>query len=217
MSIGNRILLLTLLPSIGLAVMLTTYVLSDRANELQSRLLSKAEFTVNQLSAMAGLVEFAEDAQTLEKLARITLQAEGVTSVSFIDKNKRPIVSLGTSMQHDNLAEQQVVTASDRSIQVSAPVNDSQGRLMGWVQVIFSRADTVITGYRELIWSSLLISLSVLFALLLSHQTSKHISTSVLSYTNHIYDRMRTSSMALGNTHGGCTSDHTYTGTKETT
>ena len=40
---------------------------------------------------------------------------------------------------------------------------------------------------------------------------------SVLSYTNHIYDRMRTSSMALGNTHGGCTSDHTYTGTKETT
>ncbi len=41
--------------------------------------------------------------------------------------------------------------------------------------------------------------------------------TSVLSYTNHIYDRMRTSSMALGNTHGGCTSDHTYTGTKETT
>ena len=146
MSIGNRILLLTLLPSIGLAVMLTTYVLSDRANELQSRLLSKAEFTVNQLSAMAGLVEFTEDAQTLEKLARITLQAEGVTSVSFIDKNKRPIVSLGTSMQHDNLAEQQVVTASDRSIQVSAPVNDSQGRLMGWVQVIFSRADTVING-----------------------------------------------------------------------
>lgn len=191
MSIGSRILLLTLLPSIGMAVVLTAFLLSERSNDVKSTLLSKAKQSVEQLSTVAGLLEFNEDQQTLQQLARITLRSAEVSSVRFIDRDKRTIVVLGKSMQLDqiDLARQQVLTENDRSITISAPVNGSQGELMGWVQVTFSRADTAITGYQERIGSFLLLSLSALFALLLANQTSRHITHSLQRLTT-LLDRI---------------------------
>lgn len=179
---------MTLLPSIGMAVVLTAYLLSERTNDVNSGLLNMAEQSVDQLSTVAGLLKFSEDEQTLQQLARITLRAAEVSSVRFIDRDKRTIIMLGTSMQRDQIdpAQPQVFTESDRSITISAPVNDSQGELMGWVQVTFSRADTAITGYQELIGSFLLLSLSALFALLLANQTSRHITNSLQRLTTFL-------------------------------
>lgn len=182
---------MTLLPSIGMAVVLTAYLLSERRNDVNSSLLSKAKQSVDQLSTVVGLLEISEDEQTLQQLARITLRSAEVSSVTFIDRDKRAIIMLGTSVQLDqiDLAQQQVLTESDGSITISAPVHDSQGELMGWVQVTFSRADTTITGYQELIGSFLLLSLSALFALLLANQTSRHITNSLQRLTT-LLDRI---------------------------
>jgi CheY-like chemotaxis protein/HAMP domain-containing protein len=181
MSIKSRILLFTLLPSISVVVVVTAYTLYDHSNELQSSQLSGAKLTVNQLSAVAGLAEFSEGEQALQQLARITLQAKEVTSVRFVDLKKQPIVVLGSSMRLDrsDLAERQVLASGDRDITISTPVRDLQGDLIGWVQVTFSTADTAIRAYRTLIWSLLLLSISVLCAVLLANRTSKQISSSL--------------------------------------
>ena len=92
--IKQRVLFLTIFPTIVISLFLGIYFINIRINELHDRTIDRGTAIVSQLASLGQNGVFTSDYDTLRKLARKELNKE-ITSVVFYNKDGREIASAG--------------------------------------------------------------------------------------------------------------------------
>lgn len=171
LGIKGRVLLLTLLPTTLLALVLGGYFTWVQLSGLQAQLLQRGEMLVEHLAPLAAPAFEKGDVSKLERIARQALEHPDVRAVGFLAPERTPLAYAGPSMLNpapgnetglSRLSGQDatrfLLPVYDRYLALSGDLEEERAaRLLGWVELELSHQGTLLSGYRSLFASLLLI------------------------------------------------------------
>lgn len=186
LNLRHHLLLLTLLPSMLIAIGLVSYFTISGIRTLESELRSKGMATVRYLAPISEYGIIAGQIESLHGLAQATVQESGVKAAIIVNQKGRAIavsgrVSVASETLRQNLKEPALVAETERWVAFGAPVRRSLNEtdslfepsaparegtapeVIGHVFVEFDKSE-LATRQRELLVRGLLI---VLFGLIL--------------------------------------------------
>ena len=191
LGIKGRVILLTMLPASLLALLLGGYFTWVQQNELRGQLLDRGEMLAGQLALLVAPALAERDTDRLERAAAQALEQPDVRSVSLLDAERGLLAHAGPSMLNpvpsakaDELAQRsgsdatrylQPVFDRDRDL-AGRQTPAGADRLLGWVEIELSHANTLLRGYRMLFASLMLIAAGLVVTLFLALQLGRGIS-----------------------------------------
>lgn len=93
--IRSRLVVMSILPVIVVAVILSSFSLSSRYQDLSDALSQSGKATVSYIAATAELSMYAEDREGLEKLGNSALSTPAVAGIGFFDRNEEMLAIVG--------------------------------------------------------------------------------------------------------------------------
>nr|WP_246533332.1 response regulator [Pseudomonas lalucatii] len=184
-------MLLTLLPTSLLALVLGGYFTWVQLSGLQAQLLQRGELVVEQLAPLAAPALQRGDAALLLRIANQALEQPDVRAVSFLAAEGRHLAHAGPSMLNAPPVggELQAARRSNQDATrfllpvfgqhlslTGAPPGATASRLLGWVELELSHHSTLLSGYRSLFASLLLIAAGLSVTALLALRMSRSIN-----------------------------------------
>jgi diguanylate cyclase (GGDEF)-like protein len=130
LTLRHRLLLLTLVPSLLIAVTLVSYFTLTGINTLKTELRAKGMATVRYLAPISEYGIISGQLESLHGLAHATVQEPGVKAAIIVNQKGRAIavsgrVSLASETLRESLTEATLVAETDRWIAFGAPVRRS--------------------------------------------------------------------------------------------
>ncbi|MFC3609521.1 response regulator [Stutzerimonas tarimensis] len=190
LGIRGRILILTLLPSLLLAVVLGTYFTRIQLQEIREQLLERGEMIAEQLAPLLAQGFADADERRLQRILNGVLNQPDVRTVTALDAERNLLGHAGPDMRtspppSDPLALTRV--SGDETTRILMPVlmrdlylaedlNGSNLELIGWLELELSHKGTLLRGYRTLLATLLLISVALVVTGLLAVRLSRAIS-----------------------------------------
>ncbi len=190
LSIKGRVLLLTLLPTSLLALVLGGYFTWVQLSGLQTQLLQRGEMLVEHLAPLAAPALEQNDVKKLERIARQALEHPDVRAVGFLAPERALLAHAGPSMLNPSPTGQPGVSllsgqdatrfllpVYDQHLVLSDSLDDERTlELLGWVELELSHQGTLLSGYRSLFASLLLIVGGLAVTALLALRMSRSIN-----------------------------------------
>jgi two-component system sensor histidine kinase BarA len=189
--IKSRVLILTLLPTSLLALVLGGYFTWMQLSGLQAQLQQRGQMIIEQLAPLAAPALLAGDALLLQRIASQALEQPDVRAVSFLAAERNPLAHAGPRMLSPSPTadEQQPAQSSEpNASRFLLPVyrqhlnltdtahSEPANQLLGWVELELSHHSTLLTGYRSLLASLLLIAAGLIVTALLAVRMSRTIN-----------------------------------------
>ncbi|MGP0174522.1 response regulator [Pseudomonas sp. NCHU5208] len=195
LGIKGRVLLLTLLPTSLLALVLGSYFTWVQLSGLQAQLQQRGEMLVEHLAPLAAPALEQQDAQKLERIARQALEHPDVRAVGFLTPQRTPLAHAGPSMLNPSPANETglsrlsgqdatrfLLPVYDRYLELKRELDESRNvQLLGWVELELSHQGTLLSGYRSLFASLLLIVGGLAVTALLALRMSRSINEPLLA------------------------------------
>ncbi|TBU90020.1 ATP-binding protein [Phytopseudomonas dryadis] len=195
--IKGRVLMLTLLPTSLLALVLGGYFIWMQLSGLQAQLLQRGHMIAEQLAPLAAPALLHSDAALLQRIATQALEQPDVRAVSFLAVESSRLAHAGPSMLNDKpRIDGDTLGVALRSSQDATrfllPVMEQHlslsgeelaapsGRLIGWVELELSHHNTLLSGYRSLLTSLLLVITGLIITGLLALRMSRSINGPLL-------------------------------------
>ena len=189
LSIRGRVLLLTLLPTSLLALVLGGYFTWVQLSNLQAQLLQRGEMLVEHLAPLAAPALEQQGVKKLERIAQQTLDHPDVRAVAFLTPERTSLVHAGPSMLNPAPSSQPslnqlsgqdatrfLLPVYDQHLALSDELtNEANLQLLGWVELELSHQGTLLSGYRSLFASLLLIAGGLAFSAMLALRMSRSI------------------------------------------
>nr|WP_298172182.1 response regulator [uncultured Pseudomonas sp.] len=191
LGIKGRVLLLTLLPTSLLALVLGGYFTWAQLSGMQAQLMQRGEMIAEQLAPLAAPALWHNDAQLLQRIATQALEQPDVRAISFLSAERGRLAHAGPSMlnpaPHGNVLQGERLTNQDAT-RFLLPVREQHlsltgqavpvpgSELLGWVELELSHHSTLISGYRSLLASLLLIAAGLIVTALLAARMSHTIN-----------------------------------------
>lgn len=200
--IKSRVLFLTLVPAIIIAIFLSAYFTSTRLHDLESSLQDRGFAIAAKLAPSSEFGMFSGNQDALQQLANRVLQEPEVRSVMFINKDGRILVQAGSKINFNpdylktkaGIHDINMIELPDTLI-FSTPIvlrdvvledfpNDyphetlshtQYDHIVGWVIVELSRVQTTLKQYQILLMATLI----VFFGLSVSGIFARHLSHDV--------------------------------------
>ena len=127
LTLRHRLLLLTLLPSMLIAVALVSYFTLSGMHTLEGELRAKGMSTVRYLAPVSEYGIIAGQIESLHALAQATVQESGVKAAIVVNQKGRAIavsgrVSLSSEILHQTLTEPTLVAETEHWVAFGAPV-----------------------------------------------------------------------------------------------
>ncbi|SDG69698.1 two-component system, NarL family, sensor histidine kinase BarA [Pseudomonas benzenivorans] len=191
LGIKGRVLMLTLLPTSLLALVLGGYFTWVQLSDLQAQLLQRGQMIAEQLAPLAAPALRRSDAALLQRIATQALEQPDVRAVSFLTGKRTPLAHAGPSMLNPvpNNADAQPARHSSQDATrfllpvferhlglTGKPPSEPGNRLLGWVELELSHHSTLLSGYRSLFASLLLIATGLIVTALLALRMSRSIN-----------------------------------------
>ena len=191
LGIKGRVLLLTLLPTSLLALVLGGYFTWAQLSGMQAQLMQRGEMIAEQLAPLAAPALQHNDAQLLQRIATQALEQPDVRAISFLSAERGRLAHAGPSMLNPaprgNVLQGERLTNQDAT-RFLLPVREQHlsltgqalpvpgSELLGWVELELSHHSTLISGYRSLLTSLLLIAAGLIVTALLAARMSHTIN-----------------------------------------
>ncbi|WP_341303311.1 response regulator [Pseudomonas sp. TMP25] len=190
LGIKGRVLMLTLLPTSLLALVLGGYFTWMQLSGLQAQLLQRGQMIIEQLAPLAAPALHMHDSTVLQRIANQALEQPDVRAVSFLTGERNALAHAGPSMLNPSPAtgEQPAQNSNQNATRFLLPVyqqhlrltgmnaGEPDTRLLGWVELELSRHTTLLSGYRSLLTSLLLIAAGLMVTALLAVRMSRTIN-----------------------------------------
>ena len=191
LGIKGRVLLLTLLPTSLLALVLGGYFTWAQLSGMQAQLLQRGEMIAEQLAPLAAPALRRSDAELLQRIATQALDQPDVRAISFLTAERERLAHAGPSMlnpaprgdvlQGERLTSQDatrfLLPVREQHLSLTGQnVNAPGTQLLGWVELELSHHSTLISGYRSLLASLLLIAAGLIVTALLAARMSRTIN-----------------------------------------
>lgn len=190
LGIKGRVLLLTLLPTSLLALVLGSYFTCLQLSGLQAQLLQRGEMLVEHLAPLSAPAIVQADRQMLERIARQALEHPDVRAVGFLDLQRRPLAYAGPRMYTPAPDSQAGISrhSGHDATRFLLPVHNlhlmfeegipqaGDNSQLGWVELELSHQGTLLSGYRSLLTSLLLIIGGLIVTALLALRMSRSIN-----------------------------------------
>jgi two-component system, NarL family, sensor histidine kinase BarA len=192
LGIKGRVLMLTLLPTSLLALVLGGYFTWVQLSGLQTQLLQRGEMISEQLAPLAAPALKRGDALLLQRIAQQTLEQPDVRAVSFLALELTPLAHAGPGMLNsmpasstpsavtfnsNNDATRFLLPVQSQHLNLTEqPQDQRDSELLGWVELEMSHHTTLISGYRSLLASLLLIATGLLITAMLALRMSRTIN-----------------------------------------
>ncbi|MDP3538085.1 MAG: diguanylate cyclase [Azonexus sp.] len=130
LNLRHHLLLLTLLPSMLIAIALVTYFTMSGIRTLEGELRTKGMATVRYLAPISEYGIISGQIESLHGLAQATVQESGVKAAIIVNQKGRAIavsgrVSLANEILRKSLSEPTLVAENDRWMAFGAPVRRS--------------------------------------------------------------------------------------------
>lgn len=191
LGIKGRVLMLTLLPTSLLALVLGGYFTWVQLSGLQGQLLQRGQMIIEQLAPLAAPALHAGDSEVLQRIASQALDQPDVRAVSFLAAERNTLAHAGPSMLNPSPAAgepQPAQNSNQNATRFLLPVyqqhlsltgkttEEPSTRLLGWVELELSHHSTLLSGYRSLLASLLLIATGLMVTALLAVRMSRTIN-----------------------------------------
>ncbi|MGG2397343.1 response regulator [Pseudomonas sp. SH1-B] len=195
LGIKGRVLLLTLLPTSLLALVLGGYFTWVQLSSLQAQLLQRGEMLVEHLAPLAAPALQQQNTALLGRIAQQALEHPDVRAVGFLEPQRNVLAHAGPSMLNPSPTGQADVSqlSGQDATRFLLPVydqhlvlsdqakTDDDPQLLGWVELELSHQGTLLSGYRSLITSLLLIAGGLAVTALLALRMSRTINEPLLA------------------------------------
>jgi len=195
--IKGRVLMLTLLPTSLLALVLGGYFIWMQLSGLQAQLLQRGHMIAGQLAPLAAPALLHGDQALLQRIATEALEQPDVRAVTFLDTQSERLAHAGPSMLNQRpLIDSNTVDIAEHSSQDATrfllPVlaqhltlsgderSDGEAGAIGWVELELSHHNTLLSGYRSLLTSLLLVVTGLIITGLLALRMSRSINDPLL-------------------------------------
>lgn len=191
LGIKGRVLMLTLLPTSLLALVLGGYFTWVQLSGLQAQLLQRGQMIIEQLAPLAAPALQAADADLLQRIATQALEQPDVRAVSFLAAERQALAHAGPSMLNTPPLGGKLQAAQSSNPNATRfllpvyehhlsftgkPLNQPGKNLLGWVELELSHHSTLLSGYRSLLASLLLIATGLMVTALLAVRMSRTIN-----------------------------------------
>ena len=191
LGIKGRVLMLTLLPTSLLALVLGGYFTWVQLSDLQAQLLQRGQMISEQLAPLAAPALKRGDAVLLQRIAQQALEQPDVRAVSFLAAERTPLAHAGPSMLNSAPGSRGLQAAQSNSQDATrfllpvlpqhlsltgAPQDEQNDAPLGWVELELSHHSTLLSGYRSLLASLLLIGTGLAITALLALRMSRTIN-----------------------------------------
>ena len=191
LGIKGRVLLLALLPTSLMALILGGYFSWLQQADLKSQLLHEGEMIAEQMAPLVAPAMANDDAKALERIATQALEQRDVRAVSLLAADRSLLAHAGPSMlnpppigdnrrmllRSGNDATRYLMPVFGRHRNIAGqPVPDESERLLGWVELELSHTGMLLSGYRSLFASLLLIAFGLGATALLALRMSRTIN-----------------------------------------
>ncbi|MER0040779.1 MULTISPECIES: ATP-binding protein [unclassified Pseudomonas] len=195
--IKGRVLMLTLLPTSLLALVLGGYFIWMQLSGLQAQLLQRGHMIAEQLAPLAAPALLHGDPTLLQRIATEALEQPDVRAVTFLTTQSERLAHAGPSMLNQRpLIDSSTVGIAEQSSQDATrfllPVlaqhltlsgeesSDAEAGPIGWVELELSHHNTLLSGYRSLLTSLLLVVTGLIITGLLALRMSRSINDPLL-------------------------------------
>jgi two-component system sensor histidine kinase BarA len=194
LGIKGRVLLLTIVPALLMAVVLGGYFTWMQLSDLQAQLLQRGEMIADELAPLAAPALGRKDRELLERIAGQALEQADVRAVSFLDADSNVMAHAGPSMINQapvgnsthllqrtgNDATRFLLPVFGRQRHLTGDMIPAEAdRLLGWVELELSHTGTLLRGYRSLFASLLLIATGLILTAILALRMSRTISVPI--------------------------------------
>ncbi|HBX57554.1 response regulator [Pseudomonas sp. UBA2684] len=201
LGIKGRVLMLTLLPTSLLALVLGGYFTWVQLSGLQAQLLQRGQMIAEQLAPLAAPALQHNDAGLLQRIATQALEQPDVRAVSFLASERTRLAHAGPSMLNqvpNNDSALPAQRSSQDATRFLLPVLEQHlsltgeaiaqpsERLLGWVELELSHHSTLLSGYRSLFTSLLLIAAGLIVTALLAMRMSRSINEPLRRIKNSV-------------------------------
>ena len=191
LSIKGRVLMLTVLPTSLLALVLGGYFTWVQLSGLQAQLLQRGEMISEQLAPLSAPALQRGDGALLQRIATQALEQPDVRAVGFLGAEREQLAHAGPSMLNSapsggdlqaarrsgQDATRFLLPVFEQHLSLTGePPGDSASRLLGWVELELSHHGTLLSGYRSLFASLLLIATGLIVTALLALRMSRRIN-----------------------------------------
>ena len=192
--IQRRLLQITLLPSLLIALVLGAYFSYEHYQHQHSQYIKQSIVSSQQL-AIHSMPLFISEQTSPENLAGY-LEIPGLRALALLTPDQRSQAKIGPNMLPATgtiLIENGLhIQHGEQSLRIKAPVfspNSQQSELLGWVELEFQLADLQVIQYQTLISSLVLILALCILAVYLSYRASVRI-ISPLQQLAHTLDQL---------------------------
>ncbi|WXL24352.1 response regulator [Ectopseudomonas mendocina] len=182
--------MLTLLPATILTLVLGGYFTWIQWSGLHDQLLQRGQLITQQLAPLSAQALNTNNSQVLQRIANQALEQPDVRSVSFFNASRNLLAHSGPRMLSPLPAQSSILAQSSgqESSRFLMPVYQHHLNLtseipeapnnppLGWVELELSHTNTLVSGYRSLLTSMLLISMGLIITGLLAVRMSRSIS-----------------------------------------
>jgi two-component system sensor histidine kinase BarA len=194
LGIKGRVLLLTTVPALLMAVVLGGYFTWMQLSDLQTQLLQRGEMIAEELAPLAAPALGHNDRVLLERIAGQALEQTDVRAVSFLGADRNLLAHAGPSMinqspignsthllqRSGNDATRYLLPVFGRQRHLSGDIIPEEAdRLLGWVELELSHNGTLLRGYRSLFASLLLIATGLILTAIVAVRMSRTINVPI--------------------------------------
>ncbi len=196
LGIKGRVLLLTLLPTSLMALVLGGYFTWMQQTDLQAQLMTRGEMIAEQLAPLVAPPLAHSNADLLERIAKQSLEQPDVRAVSFLAPDRSLLAHAGPLMLNQapigdsthllrrtgNDATRYLLPVFGKHRNLAGEVIPGEDdRLLGWVELELSHSGMLLTGYRSLFASLMLIGGGLICTALLALRMGRTINNPLTS------------------------------------
>ena len=196
LGIKGRVLLLTLLPTSLMALVLGGYFTWMQQTDLQAQLMTHGEMIAEQLAPLVAPPLAHSNADLLERIAKQSLEQPDVRAVSFLAPDRSLLAHAGPLMLNQapigdsthllrrtgNDATRYLLPVFGKHRNLAGEVIAGEDdRLLGWVELELSHSGMLLTGYRSLFASLMLIGGGLICTALLALRMGRTINNPLTS------------------------------------
>lgn len=208
LGIRQRVLFLTIIPTIVISLFMGIYFISVRVKELNQNVISNGTAIVSQLASLGQNGVFTSDFDTLRSISRKKITKE-ISSVVFYNRNGSEIASAGklsSAIPQENLQENNKIQIKEypNSIAFIAPVSlpdiiledkptqdwmeysDSSSSIIGWVKVEVELYFTNAKIYKTLVHVGSIVLLGLAICWLIAYRMGNDVTLPIVALTNAV-------------------------------
>lgn len=207
--IKQRVLLLTIFPTIVISLFMGTYFISVRIKELNQNINNRGSAIVSRLASLGQNGAFTGDFDTLREIARKKISEE-TSTVVFYNQNGNEIASAGKlsaaidpktlTADHKiiivdyknsigfitSISIPDIIIGDSSRIDKSAENNLERSSVIGWVKIELELKETRAQMYKILIDVGLIVLLGLTISGLIAFRMGSDVTIPILALTNAV-------------------------------